>query len=454
MVNIRCGKTLNIVNAKPLNFWCVKMKTFGKMLWIPLCLVILATIPPLAVKEVKALQGAQVAIYNDTGAWADGVVAFEKFLDYKNMTWEEVKGRDINTNNLTALYDALYMPGGNSAWYKKRISRSGEQNIRDLVSSGGGYIGICAGAYYACDMIIWEGDEYDNPLDLYDGYGIGALYEIQPWDYSDMTYVSMVSSHPINQYEPAKERSLYWGGPRFEGGTYDTVATYDEVNDAPAIITCSYGSGRVILFGPHPEIEEDSDRDSSDFAEIFYDQGSEWPLLWTSMDWLMGLSISEPPDEPPLPPEGTQLFFDDFESGDFETKGWVTYGDGAPWFVSTEKPWKGTYHAMAKKTGVNKYSYLEISVSTSGYTNMVSVRYFRQIIGHDAADSFRVEWYDGTDWNLIEEKNKFNQPDYTDPWVFLPSDAFDNSNFKLRFVDECGAASEKVYLDNVEIRAD
>ncbi|MDH5438019.1 MAG: hypothetical protein OEX76_03865 [Candidatus Bathyarchaeota archaeon] len=42
---------------------------------------------------------------------------------------------------------------------------------------------------------------------------------------------------------------------------------------------------------------------------------------------------------------------------------------------------------MAKKTGVSKYSYLEIAVSTSGYTNMVSVRYFRQIIGHDAADS-------------------------------------------------------------------
>jgi len=114
----------------------------------------------------------------------------------------------------------------------------------------------------------------------------------------------------------------------------------------------------------------------------------------------------------------------------------------------------GNIPCHGKETGVSKYSYLEIAMSTSGYTNMVSVRYFRQIIGHDAADSFRVEWYDGINWNLIEEKNQFNQPDYTDPWVFLPSDAFDNSDFKLRFVDECGAVSEKVYLDNVEIRAD
>lgn len=423
-------------------------RTSAMLLATLMVLGIMAT--AITVVQGEETKRAQVAIYNDKGVWADAVTAVEKFLDYKGMTWEEVTGADINKNDLRPLYDVLYMPGGDSAWYKRKIRSSGEQNIRDLVSSGGGYIGICAGAYYACDRIIWEGTEYDNPLNLYDGYGTGALDEIQPWDYADMTYISMNSSHPINEYEPAKERTLYWGGPRFEGGTYSTVATYDEVGDAPAVITCSYGSGRVILFGPHPEMEEDSDRDGSTFAEIFYDQGSEWPLLWTSMDWLMGWTISEPPAEPPLPPEGTQLFFDGFESGDLQTKGWVTYGPGDPWFVSTEEPYEGTYHAMAEGSG--EYSYLEIAVSTAGYTDMVSVRYFRQIIAHDAGDSFIVEWYDGTNWNLIEEKNSFDQPAYTDPWVFLPSGALNNPDFKLRFADKC-AGVEKVRLDSVEIRA-
>ena len=184
------------------------MKKFERRLWIPLCLVILALamIPPLVVKEAKGLQGAQVAVYNDNGAWADGVIAFEEFLDYKNMTWEEVTASDINNNALSQLYDVLYMPGGSFVPYNRGIKSSGRQHIKDLVSGGGGYIGICAGAYYASAVIIWEGREYDYDLDLYDGYAIGALDDIMPWDYADMTYISMNSSHPINQYEPDKER--------------------------------------------------------------------------------------------------------------------------------------------------------------------------------------------------------------------------------------------------------
>jgi len=430
-------------------------KIVERRLWIPFCLVILTLtmVSPLLIQEVKALQGAQVAIYNDAGAWEDSVTAFENFLDYKDMTWEEVTGRDINNNDLSSLYDVIYIPGGDSAQYKRKIRSSGRQHIRDLVSGGGGYIGICAGAYYACDKIIWEGTTYDNPLNLYNGWGIGALDEIMPWDYARMTNLTTISNHPINQYEPSMERVVYWGGCRFEGGSYSTLATYDEVDDEPAAITCTYGSGRVVLFGPHPEIDENSDRDGSDWASVFYDHGSEWPWLWTTMDWLMGWSISEPPDEPTLPPSGTQLLFDGFESGSFSTNGWVTYGSGAPWFISTEEPFDGTYHAMAKKTGAGKMSYLEVAVSTAGYTEMVSLRYWRQIIGHDATDEFRAEWYDGTNWNTIGVTNKFNMPAYADIWVFLPSGAFNNPNFKIRFGDKCGAVSEKVRLDNVEIRA-
>jgi len=414
----------------------------------------LTMISPLLIQKAKSLQGAQVAVYNGDGAWADGVTAFKNFLNYKGMTWEEVTATDINNNDLRPLYDVLYMPGGDSAEYYYDISSVGRQHILDLVSSGGGYIGLCAGAYYACDRIIWEGVEYDYPLNLYSGYGIGAIDAIMPWDYADMTNLTIVSSHPINQYEPSRERVLYWGGPRFQGGTYSTVATYDESSNAPAAITCTYGSGRVALFGPHPENDENSDRDGTTFASVFYDYGSEWPWLWTTMDWLMGWTISEPPEEPPLPPVGTQLFFDGFESGSLSTNGWTTSGTGTAWYVSTESPYQGTYHAMVKQTGSGMWSYLTSrTISTAGYDQMVSVRYFRQVIGHDSTDEFRVEWYDGTNWNLIEEKNEFDMPAYADIWVFLPSGALNNPNFKIRFADTCNLSSEKVRLDNVEIRA-
>jgi len=427
-----------------------------------ICLLILTLTmtSPLVFQKVKALQGAQVAVYNEN--WNDSIITFEHFLDYKNMTWEEVTGADINNNDLRPLYDVLFMPGGTFTSINRQISASGRQHIKDLVSSGGGYIGICAGGYYASASIIWAGRTYDYDLDLYSGTAIGPLDEIMPWDYSKMTNLTMNLNHPINQYEPSRERQLYYGGPKFQGGNYSTVATYDEASNALAAITCSYGSGRVALIGTHAEIDEDSNRDGSPFADLFYDYGSDWPLLWTTMDWLMGWTVSQPPAEPSLPPTGTQLFFEGFESGSLSTNGWTTSGTGKPWYVSTESPYQGTYHAMAKATGAGKWSYLTSrTISTAGYTQMVMLRYHRQIIGHDLGDGFTVEWYDGTNWNLIEEKHKWDMGDYADIWVYanqdliweLPDGALNNSNFKLRFGDQCGAVSEKVYLDNVEVRA-
>ncbi|MGQ9459778.1 MAG: BPL-N domain-containing protein [Candidatus Bathyarchaeaceae archaeon] len=443
------------------------MEKFGRKLWIPICLMILTLtmISPLLFHEVKA-QGAQVAIYNDSGAWADSVIPFKNFTKYKGLTWKYVTASDINNGLITyPTYKVLYMPGGYAADYNTAISNNGDQNIRNFVSSGGGYIGICAGAYFACDKITWEGRSYDYTLDLFNGMGIGSIPEIMAWDYAIMTNLTMNLNHPINQYEPSRERMAYYGGPYFvpnAGVTVDTVATYDKKNNERAAITFSYGSGRVFLIGTHPEIEEDKTRDGSSWGEIWYDYGSDWPLLWTAMDWLMKQTISQPPAEPALPPAGTLLFFEGFESGSLATNGWTTSGTGKPWYVSTESPYQGTYHVMAKATGAGKWSYLTSrTISTAGYTQMVSLRYHRRIIGHDPPDGFTVEWFDGTKWNLIEEKHEWNSPNYADAWVFagqglvweLPSGALNNPNFKIRFGAVNGAVSEKVYLDNIEIRA-
>jgi hypothetical protein len=100
---------------------------------------------------------------------------------------------------------------------------------------------------------------------------------------------------------------MYYGGAAFypdEGQGMHIVGTYDAFNSNPAIINFGYGNGRVILFGPHPEIEEDSARDGVSFADRLFDLGTDWNLLWTSMDWVMGWTISEPPDtSPPTTPE-------------------------------------------------------------------------------------------------------------------------------------------------------
>ncbi len=247
-----------------------------------------------------AANGAEIAVYTDEnlGAWEDGVKAFENFLDWKGVSHERVTAIDVNTLNLSDYYQAIYFPGGYAYYYKVEIDSAGLQHIRDLVAGGGGYIGICAGAYFACDSIDWEEDGLlDYPLDLYDGVARGAIDAIAPWDNYTMTTIDMHHNNPINQYEPAQEVMLYYGGSVFKphsGFTTDTLTLWADYFDSLAAVNFTYGDGRVVLMGMHPEIEEDSDRDSSAFADELDDQGSDWPFLWSVTDWLLKRPITYP----------------------------------------------------------------------------------------------------------------------------------------------------------------
>lgn len=239
------------------------------------------------------------AIYHDgdIGAWEDGIIAFEHFLDWKEISHHRVTAQAINTTVLKDFYKAIYFPGGDADYYNADINSTGIQHIQDLISNNGAYIGMCAGAEFACDKLIWEGFEIDYPLNLFQGEAMGPIDELAIWPNYTMTTLTMNLEDEINQFEPESEDILYWGGTVFSpyvGTNIDTIATFDGFFDRPAIIKFSYGNGRVLLISPHPEIEEDSSRDGVNVAEELNDNGTDWNFLWTATDWLLGNPLSEP----------------------------------------------------------------------------------------------------------------------------------------------------------------
>jgi glutamine amidotransferase-like uncharacterized protein len=247
---------------------------------------------------ISAQEKTNFAIYHDygIGAWEDGVIAFEHFLDWKGLTHERITANEINGIELKEFYDAIYFPGGDADYYTADINSLGIVHIRELVNEGGGYMGKCAGAEFACDKLVWEGITYDYPLNLFEGKAIGPIDEIAPWPDYDMTVLSMDPLNPINQFEPETEDILYWGGCWFQPYTnaqYDTLATYNAYLDRLAAINFEYGNGRVLLIEPHPEIEEDSDRDGVNVATELDDNGTDWNFLWCATDWLLGDSITQ-----------------------------------------------------------------------------------------------------------------------------------------------------------------
>ncbi len=248
---------------------------------------------------LSASEKIKVAIYDDAGCWREGITAFENLLTLKNVEYSHISGADIKDGKLSnTKYDILYIPGGMADEYFNKMGFDGFAKIRHFVRSGGGYLGICGGAYLASDSVIWEGKKIDAGLNLFDGTAVGSLKEIIPWDKYTMTDITVNKANPISKYLSSKYSVLYYGGPALyphKNAIIDTVATWDAYNNAPAIINFKYGKGRVFLSAPHPEIEENSLRDGQEFGNELTDPDSEWDILWAAVDWLAKREITQIP---------------------------------------------------------------------------------------------------------------------------------------------------------------
>ena len=136
---------------------------------------------------------------------------------------------------------------------------------------------------------------------------------------------------------------------------------------------------------------------------------------------------------------GTVLFADDFESGDFAAGGWIV--DKAQ--VHEQASYLGNYGVKFQR-----HASIEKQVSTEGKSN-ISVEYDRTTVNYDPEDYFRVEWFDGSTWWLLEATQDA-------PWshasFYLPEGANDNPAFRIRFTANGNRPTDKVFLDNVEIK--
>lgn len=152
----------------------------------------------------------------------------------------EIKTFTINDDLDEVLKDvrAVCFPGGigDSDSYFDLFTRSKANKLAEFVSSGGRYIGVCMGAY-------WAGSRYFDLLD-----DVDAVQYIKRLD-SDVkrSYGTVADIEWLGQ----KEKMFFYDGCTFVGpGYYDTVAKY--ANGEPMAII----QGNVGIVGCHPESEE------------------------------------------------------------------------------------------------------------------------------------------------------------------------------------------------------
>lgn len=156
---------------------------------------------------------------------------------------------------------ALAFPGGADRPYAAKLNGRGNALIREYVQGGGRYLGVCAGAYYACRRIDFSGDGFEvkepRELALFPGTANGSLTELAPlYRPQDLNCAAAVELD--TQAGPVT--ALYWGGCRFEpdadAGAFQVLARYAALPpDANiAAVRLRVGEGVAVLSGVHPEI--------------------------------------------------------------------------------------------------------------------------------------------------------------------------------------------------------
>jgi biotin--protein ligase len=173
-------------------------------------------------------------------------------------TCTKISARELVTTLWMKRADLFVMPGGRDLPYVEALNGRGVQIIHDYVSSGGKFLGICAGAYFASSYVEFDkgGDLEvlgERALKFFPGKAIGPAFF--PFKYNSEAGAKVLPLSYNSTFEQFSAYSFYNGGCFFEpspSSQYRVLATYED--GRAAIVTCSVLQGTALLSGVHFEL--------------------------------------------------------------------------------------------------------------------------------------------------------------------------------------------------------
>ncbi len=170
--------------------------------------------------------------------------------------------QDIIEGGLCEETHLLVMPGGADLYYCEKLNGAGNKNIRNYVENGGRYLGICAGAYYACRAVEWGKDTTQEivgsrELGFIDCLAVGPVNQFIKDGDINQSWNNFVTVTVCVDDEDTKYRVNYSGGPVFTNITDDAniLGRFDFDDNNAAIIENKVKAGHVILTSTHPEMD-------------------------------------------------------------------------------------------------------------------------------------------------------------------------------------------------------
>jgi glutamine amidotransferase-like uncharacterized protein len=223
------------------------------------------------VRDGRCRRTVRAAVLSDRGAHGGEFLLSANCVACRSdVMWQPITGAEVRAGRLRD-FDLLVVPGGRASEQADMLERAGRESIREYVKSGGGYLGICAGAFLGSAT-------FDSWLSIVNAqstvgthYVPGAGYKM--WLDRGIGDVQVdLSDAGLTLFGSGGRtfRAAYSGGPVFapggrtDLGDYLSLAYYkSEIHSyrfqegtmayTPCIIAAPYGKGKVILTGSHFE---------------------------------------------------------------------------------------------------------------------------------------------------------------------------------------------------------
>ncbi len=217
--------------------------------------------PPALAPAPKAVKSTRVAVFVGEGARKTKGPVSEVIETFQGYEVELISAADIRDGKLKN-FQILIQPGGSGSGQAKDLGADGRDRVKAFVKGGGGYVGICAGAYLASRSYDWS-------LHILDAEVIDRAH----WARGTGDVELKLTAEGKQMFGVKKDAvTIYYGqGPLLAPGKdaaipdYEPLAAYETeihskggaqpgvMKGTTAAARGAFGSGRVFCFSPHPE---------------------------------------------------------------------------------------------------------------------------------------------------------------------------------------------------------
>jgi putative intracellular protease/amidase len=201
------------------------------------------------------LPDIKVAVYDDKGATGKGIPCVTEIMSKTaDVRLTRLKGADIAAGGLKG-YDLVMFTGGIGSAEAAGLGEKGREEVRDFVRNGGGYVGICAGAYLACSGFEW-GVGILNAKTVSSKWRRGqgeVKIEGEAFGQKLTERGVRYANGPIIKADVRKDLPGFETLVSFRTELAENDTPVGVMVGSPAMVRSTYGLGRVFVSSPHPE---------------------------------------------------------------------------------------------------------------------------------------------------------------------------------------------------------